>query len=185
MFPSIGSGYGYEAEEDDGAAIDPSLLSNIAMRLRVAIPRSTHVKGSIPYPNAFSGQDIVVSLFFVFRALKVISCPQSTIKYVIRPHVFANYANASDTHIRRAALQVAHSLQIQRFFYEVEWSEQMVVDRAGDVYLFLDEDETPDDGTDIPTSFLTKCYSPSCLESSPRYAYSCPRKVPLYTPKFF
>jgi hypothetical protein len=51
----------WEEEEDDTRFINFALLSNIAVRLRDKIPRGTHVKGSIPYPRAFTGKDIVVS----------------------------------------------------------------------------------------------------------------------------
>jgi hypothetical protein len=55
-------------EEDDSRFVNFSLLSHIAVRLRDKVPRGTHVKGSIPYPRAFTGKDIVVrlhsSLFF-------------------------------------------------------------------------------------------------------------------------
>lgn len=47
--------------EDDSRFVNFSLLSHIAVRLRDRVPRGTHVKGSIPYPRAFTGKDIVVS----------------------------------------------------------------------------------------------------------------------------
>lgn len=46
---------------DESRFITYSLLSNLAMQLRDKVPRGTHVKGSIPYPRAFTGKDIVVS----------------------------------------------------------------------------------------------------------------------------
>jgi len=50
-----------EEEEDDSRFLNLALLSHIAVRLRDKVPRGTHVKGSIPYPRAFTGKDIVVS----------------------------------------------------------------------------------------------------------------------------
>lgn len=47
----------YEGEED---FIDLSLLSNLAVQLQLKVTRGTHVKGSIPYPRAFTAKDIVV-----------------------------------------------------------------------------------------------------------------------------
>jgi hypothetical protein len=47
-----------ELEED--RFVNLSLLSHLANRLRDRVPRGTHVKGSIPYPRAFTGKDIVV-----------------------------------------------------------------------------------------------------------------------------
>lgn len=90
---------------------------------------------------------------------------------------------------RRAALQVARSLQSQLFFYEVEWGGRQLQDGVEDVYMFLDEgDAIGGDGPneqyrlereELPTgviTLLTKCYSPSCQESMPCYSYSCPRR---------
>ena len=49
-----------EEDEDESRFVNLSLLSHIAMQLRDKVPRGTHVKGSIPYPRAFTGKDIVV-----------------------------------------------------------------------------------------------------------------------------
>ena len=49
-----------EDEDDEARFVNFSLLSHIAMQLRDKVPRGTHVKGSIPYPRAFTGKDIVV-----------------------------------------------------------------------------------------------------------------------------
>lgn len=45
--------------------INPALLSHLAVQLRDTVPRGTHVKGSIPYPRAFTGKDIVVCCCFI------------------------------------------------------------------------------------------------------------------------
>lgn len=58
-----------EEEEDEGRFVNFSLLSHIAMQLRDKVPRGTHVKGSIPYPRAFTGKDIVVRDFYLFIAI--------------------------------------------------------------------------------------------------------------------
>ena len=50
----------YSEEESLDSFVNFSLLSNIAVWLRDQVPRGTHVKGSIPYPRAFTGRDIVV-----------------------------------------------------------------------------------------------------------------------------
>lgn len=52
-----------EDEDDEARFVNFSLLSHIAMQLRDKVPRGTHVKGSIPYPRAFTGKDIVVCGF--------------------------------------------------------------------------------------------------------------------------
>jgi hypothetical protein len=61
-----------EDEDDENRFVNYSLLSHIAVQLRDKIPRGTHVKGSIPYPRAFTGKDIVVcSNLFPFRELEL------------------------------------------------------------------------------------------------------------------
>ena len=50
-----------DSEEDESLFVNFALLSHLAVRLRDRVPRGTHVKGSIPYPRAFTGKDIVVS----------------------------------------------------------------------------------------------------------------------------
>lgn len=50
-----------DSEEDESMFVNFALLSHLAVRLRDRVPRGTHVKGSIPYPRAFTGKDIVVS----------------------------------------------------------------------------------------------------------------------------
>lgn len=47
-------------DEDERRFINPSLLSHLAVQLRDSVPRGIQVKGSIPYPRAFTGKDIVV-----------------------------------------------------------------------------------------------------------------------------
>ena len=46
--------------EDADDFFNSSLLSHIAVKLRDKVPRETHVKGGIPYHNAFTGRDVVV-----------------------------------------------------------------------------------------------------------------------------
>ena len=60
-------------DEDARRFINLSLLSHLAVQLYDNVPRGTHVKGSVPYPRAFTGKDVVVcalstlicSLFFI------------------------------------------------------------------------------------------------------------------------
>ena len=59
-YPDDGEPY-TDSEEDESMFVNFALLSHLAVRLRDRIPRGTHVKGSIPYPRAFTGKDIVVS----------------------------------------------------------------------------------------------------------------------------
>jgi hypothetical protein len=59
----------YSEEESLDSFVNFALLSNIAVWLRDQVPRGTHVKGSIPYPRAFTGKDIVVCAFPYLSAL--------------------------------------------------------------------------------------------------------------------
>lgn len=154
-----------EEEEDENRFVNFALLSHMAVQLRDKVPRDNHVKGGIPYERAFTGKDIV-----------------STIQSQIQRELAINH-NLS-TSDRRAALQVARSLQSQLFFYEVEWGNRLLQDGVEDVYNFMDDREGGSDAItereELPTgvvTMLTRCYSPSCGDhGDPCYAYSCPRK---------
>lgn len=52
--------YEDDEEEDTESFVNYALLSHLAVLLRDKVPKSKHTKGSIPYPNAFTGKDIVV-----------------------------------------------------------------------------------------------------------------------------
>ena len=108
--------------------------------------------------------------------------PQSTIQAQIQRELFINHGIS--TNHRRAALEIARSLQSQLFFYEVEWGGRALTDGVEDVYMFLDDQEGGSDAQiemeELPTgvvTHLTKCYTPCCVDGQPCYAYSCPRRV--------
>ncbi|KAI0367587.1 Dbl-like domain-containing protein [Pilatotrama ljubarskyi] len=161
------------SEDGDDRFFNPALLSHIAVRLRDKVPRGTHVKGSIPYPRAFTGKDIV-----------------STIQSQIQRELLLTHGIS--TNDRRAALQVARSLQSQLFFYEVEWGDRPLQDGVEDVYMFWDDQEGASDmrmeRNELPTAvitLLTRCYASSCDEENPCYSYTCPRRrsaLPLLSP---
>lgn len=54
-------------DDDERRFIILSLLSNLAVQLYDNVPRGTHVKGSIPYPCAFTGKDVVVCVPYIFH----------------------------------------------------------------------------------------------------------------------
>jgi hypothetical protein len=117
--------------------LDPALLSNMAVYLKDHVPRTEHTRGAIPFPMSFTGSDIVSTLD---RAL---------------PDPFKS---------RRLALQVARSLHMQLFFFEVRDNTQPVDDGLDQVYIFADEGGTGD-WEELPTGVLTQvtnCYSPLC-----------------------
>ncbi|KAG7094229.1 hypothetical protein E1B28_007835 [Marasmius oreades] len=161
---------GYEEDWEDGDSfVNTSLLSHLAVQLRDRVPRGTHVKGSIPYPGAFTGKDIVSTIQSQFPRELLVSSPPDR---------------------RRAALQVARSLQSQLFFYEVEWGGRVLQDGVEDVYMFLDDSEGAGpssssgpsgshDREELPTgvvTMLTGCYVPTCVDEEPCYAYCCPKR---------
>ncbi|PFH46667.1 hypothetical protein AMATHDRAFT_69289 [Amanita thiersii Skay4041] len=152
-----------EDEEDETRFVNFAMLSHMAVQLRDKVPRGVHVKGSIPYPRAFTGKDIV-----------------STIQSIIQRELAINHGMS--TNDRRAALHVARSLQSQLFFYEVEWGNRVLQDNVEDVYMFLDDQEGPSSAEmereELPTgviTMLTKCYAPMCGDGGTCYAYTCPR----------
>ena len=56
-------------DEDARQFINLSLLSHQAVQLYDNVPRGTHVKGSVPYPRAFTGKDVVVCAFSTWFVL--------------------------------------------------------------------------------------------------------------------
>ncbi|KNZ75187.1 Rho1 guanine nucleotide exchange factor 1 [Termitomyces sp. J132] len=152
-----------EDDEDESRFINISLLSHMAVQLRDKVPRADHTKGGVQYERAFTGKDIV-----------------SAIQSQIQRELAINHGMS--TNDRRAALQVARSLQSQLFFSEVEWDDtSKVQDNVEDVYNFLGDLMGVDHGVpeELPTgvvTMLTRCYSPSCAEGVPCYSYTCPRK---------
>ncbi|KAG6830360.1 hypothetical protein H0H87_008366 [Tephrocybe sp. NHM501043] len=148
-----------EDDEEPDRFVNFSLLSHLAVQLRDKVPRGEHVKGNIPWPRAFTGKDIV-----------------STIQTQISRELVENHNGTPND--RRAALQIARSLQSQLMFVEVEWGGRILQDGVEDVYMFLDEEENGAKEA-LPTSVVTilaRCYSPSCGEGPECYAYGCPRK---------
>ncbi|KAF9269276.1 Dbl domain-containing protein [Marasmius fiardii PR-910] len=153
---------GSDVSEDESRFVNHSLLSHLAVQLKDKVPRGTHVKGSIPYPRAFTGKDIV-----------------STIQSLIQRELLVNH-DISTTD-RRAAVQVARSLQSQLFFYEVEWGGEALQDGVEDVYMFWDDQDGPSGGepAELPTgviTVLTRCYTPDCVDGAPCYSPRCPRR---------
>jgi hypothetical protein len=58
-------------------------------------------------------------------------------------------------------------------------------DGVEDVYMFLDDDQEGGGGgmrEELPTgvvTMLTRCYTPTCVEETPCYAYGCPKRVSI------
>ncbi|TFK21787.1 signal transducer [Coprinopsis marcescibilis] len=153
--------YAQDTYDDPSAFLNLALLSHIAVQLQLKVPRGTHVKGSVPYPRAFTGKDVVTTIHSILE------------QKLIREHA----GTSSD---RRVALEVARSLQKQLFFVEVEWGSQVLLDGVEDVYMFLDDPEINlAERAELPSgvvTMLTKCYSVTCEEGYPCYSQSCPSR---------
>jgi RHO1 GDP-GTP exchange protein 1/2 len=61
-------------DDDARRFINLSLLSNLAVQLYDNVPRGTHVKGSVPYPRAFTGKDVLVCAIYIYSTWLVLFC---------------------------------------------------------------------------------------------------------------
>src|ERR1700678_2732483 len=61
-------------DDDARRFINLSLLSNLAVQLYDNVPRGTHVKGSVPYPRAFTGKDVVVCAIYIYSTWLILFC---------------------------------------------------------------------------------------------------------------
>lgn len=147
-----------EEEENEMNFFNPSLLSHVSVQLKDRVERNSHVKGGISWQDSFTGRDLVTTI-------------QS-----FMPEWTRN--NSSD---RRFALGVAHSLQNQLFFVEVDWDIKPVRDTVDDVYQFMSEvNGMGGPNYELPTgieTMATKCYSPSCQADGRCYSAMCPYRV--------
>ncbi|KAJ3983138.1 CNH domain-containing protein [Lentinula detonsa] len=166
---------GNDNEYSSDEFINYSLLSHLAIQLRDKVPRGFHVKASIPYEEAFTGKDIV-----------------DTVQSLIKKHLLLNHSlNLSNSSSfssslsvdRRAALHVARSLQSQLLFYEVDGGGKELSDGVEEVYMFFSEDNISSSPCGpvlpLPTAvmtMLTRCYSPTCVDDKPCYAWDCPKR---------
>ncbi|KAJ7825350.1 CNH domain-containing protein [Mycena olivaceomarginata] len=135
-----------DEEEDETRFVNFSLLSHIAVQLRDKVPRGTHVKGSIPYPRAFTGKDIV-----------------STIQAQIQRELAVKPRDLDE----RPACCAAGRAQSPKPTVLLRGR----VGRGGSDAA-PEREELP---TGVVT-MLTKCYSPSCGDEAPCYSYGCPRR---------
>ncbi|KAH8833200.1 CNH domain-containing protein [Flagelloscypha sp. PMI_526] len=153
--------YSDGADDDPNRFINHALLSHLAVQLKDKVVRQTHVKGSIPYPKAFTGKDIV-----------------STLQSLIQRELATTHGISTSD--RAIAVQAARSLQSQLFFMEVEWGGGVLQDGVEDVFMFPDESDFGIDGPGgLPNGVittLTKCYSATCAEDDPCYSGVCPRR---------
>ncbi len=110
-----------------------SLLSTVALLLRANVPRGVQIKGSIDYPNSFTGKDVVSTL----QELLISEAVGSRHALVV---------SGDQSGVRQVALSLAKSLKNQLFFHEVDWGENELTDDVDEVYTFL-EDSLADPGS--------------------------------------
>lgn len=119
--------------------VDFSLLSNLAVLLRDAVPRGEQIKGSIAYPGSFTGRDVVSTLQTLIP--KELAADSMGIGNDLRSGNLKNWddgiGSEQNNRSRRVALLVAKTLKKQLFFHEVDWGEGELNDGVEDVYMFL------------------------------------------------
>lgn len=135
-----------------------SLLSTVALLLRVNVPRGVQIKGSIDYPNSFTGKDVVSTL----QELLVSDAAGSR-------HALVSSGDLNN--IRRVALSLAKSLKSQLFFHEVDWGGKELTDDVDEVYTFLedslaDPSSAPGDADDWVAALNNKTSVESSLQLS-------------------
>ncbi|GAA5854952.1 hypothetical protein JCM8547_002320 [Rhodosporidiobolus lusitaniae] len=147
--------------------LDPSLLSNLALFLKDAVPRSSHRKSSAgqgerTYEASFTGEEIVSTLVSVlYPSSSASSLPENDSLAPPSPSASASASNANGLGIssppfpssaalpgtpseRQRALEVARTLQQSLWFSEVSWSDAPVLDNsspASGLYVFLEGEE--------------------------------------------
>ncbi|CAD6899902.1 unnamed protein product [Tilletia controversa] len=105
---------------------DPNFIANMAIIAR-DVPLREHAKGSLVYPESFTGKDLVSTLQAVIPAELFINPQEPT-------------SDEQQSHYARlAAAQVADALREQNLFHEVEWEQGEVVDGDDALYAFSDE----------------------------------------------
>lgn len=117
-----------------------SLLSTVALLLRANVPRGVQIKGSIDYPNSFTGKDVVSTLQELL-VTETVGSQHTLVK------------SGDPNSIRQVALSLAKSLKSQLFFHEVDWGEKELTDDVDEVYTFLEDSladisSTPEDPDD-------------------------------------
>jgi len=105
---------------------DPDFLANMGIIAR-DVPVREHSRGTLTYPDSFTGKDLV-----------------STLQEVIPAELFCNSQEPTSDeqqryYARLAALQVADALREQNLFHEVEWEQGEIVDSDDALYTFSDE----------------------------------------------
>ncbi len=108
--------YPEEEEQNEMNFFNPALLSHISVQLRDRVQRGDHVKSGIAWPNSFTGRDIITA-----------------VNSLLPEHVRTKESD------RRFASIVAHSLQNQLFFVEVDWDDKPLGDNVEDVFQFMSE----------------------------------------------
>ena len=117
-------------------SVDLALLSQVAQLLPCVIEQRTHVKGSIAYPNSFTGRTVVSAIEALLR------------QYLACSPQFAAHSPEFAANARAMAMCIARSLKTQLFFHEVDWIDHDLSDGVDEVYMFFTGDVTGAKHTD-------------------------------------
>ncbi|EIW72389.1 hypothetical protein TREMEDRAFT_10950, partial [Tremella mesenterica DSM 1558] len=154
-----------EVEVNESQFFNPAFISEMALQVKDKVSRGRHVKAGITWVGSFTGRDVVTAI-------------QNLLPWWTRE-------SPPD---RRFALIVAHSLQNQLWFVEVDWDIKPLYDSSEDVYRFMGELDGMGGGDvltdELPKGVMTmatRCYSPSCTGDSRCYAPRCPYRTPNTT----
>ncbi|KAJ9070514.1 RHO1 GDP-GTP exchange protein 2 [Entomophthora muscae] len=139
-----------------------ALMSDVADRFLLIVPRQTHTKDSLEYQNSFTGKDIVDTICAIL-----------------------------DTTDRKLALEYGRSLESQRLFHDVTF-ESILKDTPYEIFILRDflnltaatldssvfkDAEATTTGPSGVFINLTSCYTPTCTKDAKCYAPTCPHKL--------
>lgn len=137
-----------EAHISRTSFVDFSLLSHLALLLKDALPRASHVKGSISYPSSFTGKDVVTAVQFLL--------PLDRASAAVGIDVNRSEEAQGQAKLRSVAFSLARSLKAQLFFNEVDWRDaEPLQDGVDEVYQFPEDSvarNADNGGSDTPQS---------------------------------
>ncbi|KAI0226125.1 RHO1 GDP-GTP exchange protein 2 [Massospora cicadina] len=146
----------------DLAPLTGALISDVADRFLIVVPRQTHTKDSLEYQNSFTGKDIVDTICALL-----------------------------DTTDRKLALEYGRSLEAQRLFHDVTF-ESILKDTPYEIFIlrdflnltsatldasaFKDAEPTTSGPSGVFVN-LAPCYAPTCTKDARCYSPTCPHKL--------
>ncbi|KAK0544397.1 Rho guanine nucleotide exchange factor [Tilletia horrida] len=105
---------------------DPEFLLNMSIVAR-DVPLQEHTRGSLVYPDSFTGRDLITTLQAFIPAELFFSIPEGT------------SSSKQMDYARIAAIQVADALRQANHFHDVEWEQANGIDSDEALYTFSDD----------------------------------------------